>query len=344
MSLATRRSASARWSRWATSSARWAPLTIAPIASAATRATSRSRGPSEPGGLADDEQDAPRLARPGDRHGQLGPVVGQDGERRRRRRRRRAGCRASAPRAGPVPTGGQARGSCRGSRSDAGRSTRRSGPATSRAGDGARCEPIAAGLPDRDEVMAVRIAERLDRGGERLVGVVVGVDQAGRCVEATARSRWWRSASSGSADRLVDAGRCGAEPRGRGAGRSLRRPPHVPVATGAAAVGRPGLGGGQEALEVTEAVASIASRVDPVVAQPAGVAPGPDRVRVHAEQPGGLGDRQGRVRGSGREGGWHGSLRKCEVDRAEPTNLTVLANRPMVPAAFTVSRRAVSRT
>ena len=49
MSLATRRSASARWSRCATSSARWAPLTIAPSASATTRATSRSRGPREPG-------------------------------------------------------------------------------------------------------------------------------------------------------------------------------------------------------------------------------------------------------------------------------------------------------
>ena len=115
------------------------------------------------------------------------------------------------------------------------------------------------------------------------------------------------------------------------------------------AVGRAGLGGRQEALEVTEPIASVASRVDPVVAQPAGVAPGSDRVRVHAKQPGGLGDRQGRVRGSGGEGGRHVSLRKCEVDRPEPTNLTVLANSPMVPARSTrrvarsVGRRRASR-
>ena len=35
---------------------------------------------------------------------------------------------------------------------------------------------------------------------------------------------------------------------------------------------------------------------------------------MHAKQPGGLGDRQGRVRWSGGKGGRHGSLRKCEVD------------------------------
>ena len=53
---------------------------------------------------------------------------------------------------------------------------------------------------------------------------------------------------------------------------------------------------------------------------------------MHAQQPGGLGDRQGRVGGSWRKRGRHGSWRKCELDGAEPTNLTVLANRPMVPA------------
>jgi hypothetical protein len=55
------------------------------------------------------------------------------------------------------------------------------------------------------------------------------------------------------------------------------------------------LGRGQEPLEVTQPVAAIAAGVDPEVAQPPGVAPCPDRVRVHAEQPGGLGDRQGRI-------------------------------------------------
>ena len=60
-------------------------------------------------------------------------------------------------------------------------------------------------------------------------------------------------------------------------------------------VERADLGRGQEPLQVAHPVAPVATLVDPVVAQPAGVAPGPDRVRVHAEQSGGLGDRQGRV-------------------------------------------------
>ena len=51
----------------------------------------------------------------------------------------------------------------------------------------------------------------------------------------------------------------------------------------------------EEALEVAEAVATVAARVDAVVAQPTGIAPGPDGVRVHAEDLGGARHRQGRV-------------------------------------------------
>ena len=42
------------------------------------------------------------------------------------------------------------------------------------------------------------------------------------------------------------------------------------------------LGGGEEALQVADPIAPIAPRIDPVVAEPAGIAPRPDRVRVDA--------------------------------------------------------------
>ena len=51
----------------------------------------------------------------------------------------------------------------------------------------------------------------------------------------------------------------------------------------------------EEALEVAHPVAPIAARVDPVVAQPAGVAPRADRVRVHAQDLGGARHGQCRV-------------------------------------------------
>ena len=82
-------------------------------------------------------------------------------------------------------------------------------------------------------------------------------------------------------------------------GSTRARPPQLARRGGARALGGTGLGGGQEALEVTQPVAPVATRIDPVVAQPAGVAPRSDRVRVHAKEPGGLGDREGRVGGRG---------------------------------------------
>ena len=52
---------------------------------------------------------------------------------------------------------------------------------------------------------------------------------------------------------------------------------------------------GEEPLEVAQPVAAVTTRIDPVVAKPALVAPGPDRVRVDAQQPGGLRHGQGGV-------------------------------------------------
>src|SRR5206468_1306253 len=69
--------------------------------------------------------------------------------------------------------------------------------------------------------------------------------------------------------------------------------------------GRPGigrvLGRSEEPLQVADPVAAIAARVDPVVAQAPGIAPGPHSVRVDAQEPGGLRHREGRVDGTGRE-------------------------------------------
>ena len=76
------------------------------------------------------------------------------------------------------------------------------------------------------------------------------------------------------------------------------------------------LGGGQEPLEVAHPIAPIAARIDPVVAESALVAPGADRVRMDAQDPGGLRHGQGRVAGARREACGHlgPCWRKCEVD------------------------------
>ncbi len=305
MSPATRRSASARWRRWATSSARRAPLTMAPRPSAATRATSRSRGPERSLGLADDQQDAPWTVDPGDDDRELGPAVCQHGEGevivgiRQEQTGQRCVAGARAPDGqtedaaeDPVPA--------------------RQLDQPMRIGDigggrRSRQHPIAAELPGDDQVMAIGVPDGGDRCEECLVGILAGVDQpadAGRdgqvepvalgveriapCevqpVAAASREAWGR-------------GRVHGPPAAPRAGRGLRR-----------AVHRPGLGGGQEPLQVTDPVAPIATRIDPVVPKPPGVAPCPDRVRVDAQQPGGLGDRQGGVRGPWRDRDRHGSL------------------------------------
>lgn len=52
---------------------------------------------------------------------------------------------------------------------------------------------------------------------------------------------------------------------------------------------------GQEAMEVTEAVAAIAARVDPVIAKSPGVTPRANRVRVNAQDLCGACDAERRV-------------------------------------------------
>jgi hypothetical protein len=61
------------------------------------------------------------------------------------------------------------------------------------------------------------------------------------------------------------------------------------------------LGGRQEPLEIADPIAPVAARVDPVIPQSPGVAPGADGVRMHAEHACRLGDGQGRIDRSGRQ-------------------------------------------
>ena len=116
----------------------------------------------------------------------------------------------------------------------------------------ARDEAVAAQLPDRDEVVAVGVADRgaaaRARSSSRSSPVV---DQSGdrrsttRQVEGGARRRAGRRDGRRR-------GRSSARSRtGRGAGRRVRRPPHVPVGDRRRAVGarrsrpRPGTAAGR---------------------------------------------------------------------------------------------------
>ena len=243
--------------------------------------------PERPDGLADDVEDAPRLARTGDRDGQLGPAIGEDSERIARPAvEQDPGHRRAT---GPVAAGGELQRLAE-DPEPTGQVDESGGVAALGARARPRGEALAAGLPDGHEMVTVGVAQGVDGGSERLVGVLVDVDQPGQGrgdpeVEAMplgierVRDRLFELATAG-----------GCEPGGRS---RVDAAPAAPRSAcgGGRALRRAGLGCGQEALEVTESVAAVASRVDPVVAQPAGVAPGTDRVRVHAKEPGGLGDR-----------------------------------------------------
>ena len=103
--------------------------------------------PERTGRLADDVKDAPRLARTGDRDGQLGAAIGEDRERIARPAVEQDAGHRRRDRSGPGRR--RAPGSCRGSRTD--RAGRRVGsrcrPRRSR--HGTRREAFAAGFPDR---------------------------------------------------------------------------------------------------------------------------------------------------------------------------------------------------
>ena len=126
----------------------------------------------------------------------------------------------------------------------------------------------------------------------------------------TARSRRWRSSA---VRRIGRVRRAATSARPRTWPPSGRRRPVVrisgrrgPPCGGAWGRRAAGLGRGQEPLQVTQAIASVAARVDPVVAQPAGIAPGADRVRMHTKEAGCLGHGQGRVGGPWRKARIHG--------------------------------------
>ena len=130
-----------------------------------------------PAGLADDVQDAPRLVGARDGHGQLRTAVGQDGQGRIARclaeqhsgHRRTTGSTA-ARRQRERPADDPER------RREVGE-TGRSHLIGIRPGtDGQLPLP---GLPDRDEVMPVGVADRLRGRLEGIVLVVTGVDPAG---------------------------------------------------------------------------------------------------------------------------------------------------------------------
>ena len=140
-----------------------------------------------------------------------------------------------------------------------------------------------------------------------VVEVSAGQRRSRAIGSSSARSRRWRrrrrrmSEASGRARRGVQRPRRGAEGRRDRGGRRRAVRPGGPGGRRLGAA----LGGGQESLQVAQPIAPVAARIDPVVAQPAGVAPGADRVGVDAEQAGGLGDGQRRVDGPWRKLGRH---------------------------------------
>ena len=288
-------------------------------------AASRRRGGGRP---------TARRARDGD--GQLRPAAGQDRRAARRRVARSPGSRGRGRRPTTASASAAPRTPKRPRPVDEPIGSRRRRRAATARGD----EPVVAELPDRHEVMAVGVADRADARPQVVVEVVAVVGQAGdrvdeRQVEARGAPAIERVGLGGLA--VAAAASARAPPAASAA--AVERPPRRPPGPGGPAtarqVGGLDLGGGQEPLEVAQPVAPVAARVDPVVAQPAGVAPRPDRVRVHAEQPGGLGDRQGRVgrswTGSALRHGLYG--RKCEVDAPSLPISQFLPIGPMVPAA-----------
>jgi len=85
----------------------------------------------------------------------------------------------------------------------------------------------------------------------------------------------------------------------QGDGRAAEAGPAPPVSAclpGGAALGAIGAGQGRdEALQVADSIAPVTARVDPVIAQPPGIAPGADRIRMDAKDVRGPGDGERRV-------------------------------------------------
>jgi hypothetical protein len=142
--------------------------------------------------------------------------------------------------------------------------------------------------------MAERSADRLRGRLEDVVLVVGRVDQPGQRGDdaqvETVAFDVERIGAGGS--ELLAAGRGEAGDRCR-----IDRAPAAPRARreDRGAIGWTRLRGRHEPLQVAEPVAAVTARIDPVVAQATRVAPRPDRVRMHAQELRGLGDRERRV-------------------------------------------------
>ena len=150
---------------------------------------------------------------------------------------------------------------------------------TGPAGDGDRGEPGLLGPPRRDLTGAERVADRLHRGVERRV-------RALECL-ADGRPADRRQLADQVEHRLVVLERHDRAAAAAGGGPVIERLDRRERDGGVAR--------GEEALEVAHAVAPVTARVDPVVAQASGVAPGSDRVGVYAQHLRGSRDRERRV-------------------------------------------------
>ena len=279
MSPATRWSASARCSWWAASSRRRATETIVPSALATTDATSPSRSASAFASWPTTCSTPHGPPTPGMTAASSGRSPDRIGEGR---------ARSAAVRGRPavpllrriVGEGGHGQG-----RPEHAERTGAVGKPRDRtarfAGDRARNDVIVAQLPDRHQMVVVRVTDQMGCRGDRSSSRS-SASLARRVIASMSeRSFTWRSARSISMDR------CWPPSRRRSAADPIgcpgRRPAVPGVEGGPRRVRRSDLGRGQEALEVAEAVATVAARIDPVVAQATGVAPGTDRVRVHAQ-------------------------------------------------------------
>ncbi len=233
-------------------------------------------------GLADHQQDAPWAVVSRDDDRQLGPFIGQHGQgevivragQDHAGQRRLAGAGAPGGHAqdaaeDPVPAR-QVDQSVGIGHVGGGRRSRR--------------QPIATELPGDDEVVAVRVADGGHRCPQCVVGILAGVD------EPAERGGEGQVQLVALGVERVAARGCQPVASSPGEARCGGRVHGAPAAPRAGGGGRytldgAGLGGGQEPLQVTDPVAAIATRVDPVVAQAPGVTPRPDGVRVDAQQP-----------------------------------------------------------
>ena len=245
-------------------------------------------------GLAGDEQHAPRPGRPGDGDGHFGRRLGVN-------RCKRGNCRQvgiGAPREPRQRVTGRALGAPPGEGTTQDAAVGRHGheAARKRARRGARHELVVDQLPRGNELGGGRFAEHVHN-------LVQGtIDIAGRSGQAHQLGDDRQVEAAVTEVRIVWHGQIGQARRGWSAPTAVAIPPGDSAGK---ITDRTAGRGRQEALEVAEAVTPVAARIDPVVAQPAGVAPRPNRVRVHAEQPCRLGDGQRGVDGSIWEGGRH---------------------------------------